>query len=331
MKYILNLMCFLSFTSIYADKPSAITFQRGGRLGDKLIMYCKAKWFSDKFAIPFLCPDFPLKNKLLLVEKEEHLTKEIEANFKYKKIVNHEKDINPLLSDTLFIVDFYVVSDELPAMTTEYDQNVAEMKKLFNDHPTFFNELCSLIAPRDFMTKLILPEDQITVAVHVRRGNGPEDLALLSKDKDKYYAYIHSDKIWPIKFPPDTFYIEQIRHLNSIFGNQPMYVHIFTDYKYPEQIVEKYKKALNLPNINFGWRRTHTQEDYVIEDLFAMTQFDCLIRSSSHYSGISYLLGDHKYMIAPVHGVWHGNQLTIDRSIIAHCHDGSISCEYINS
>ena len=325
MKYILFLMYFLSFTSIYADKPSAITYWEGGsRLGDQLIMYCKAKWFSYKYNLPFLCPDFKLKNKFMMAEKENHLTKEVEARFTNKKYIKHEKEMNPLASDTLYFLDLFVSSYELPDVTHGYDQNVAGMKKVFNDHPAFFNELHLQIAPRDSIAQFILPEDQITVAVHVRRGCGG-DFPLLSKNS-------YSDKIWPAKFPPDSYYIEQIRRLDTILGHQPMYVYIFTDHKDSEHIADKYKKALNLPNVSFGYRKNNAYENYVIEDLFAMTQFDCLIRSSSHYSAISYLLGDHKYMVASVHGVWRGNQLTIDRSIIAYRHDdGSISYEYINS
>ena len=318
MKYIFYAMFLINFTNIYADTPSAMTFQGGGRLGDKLIVYCKAKWFSYKFNIPFLCPDFPLRDKLMLFEKEQHLTKEVENHFKYKKIVKFEKDIHPLSSDTLFAVDFYASSDEM--------SHIINIKNVFNNHPAFLNELRSLIAPRNPVAKLTLPEDQITVAVHVRRGSGG-DRPLFHKESDRT---MYSDKRWPDKFPPHEFYIEQIRRLNSIFGNQPMYVYIFTDYKYPEQIVEKYKKALDLPNISFGYRQNNPYENYVIQDLIAMTQFQCLIRANSCYSMIAYLLGDHKYMIYPIGGTWHGDHLTIDHITISTRHeDGTVSKEEI--
>lgn len=315
----------LSCNGAFAQRQSAITFQAYGRLGDKLFTYCKAKWLAYKYGLPFLCPDFSLKNKLMMADTEHHLAQDDGGPFKHIKKVVKEQDIQSLIRDTLFKVDFYFSSHELPDIGMGKTlPDIGAIKKLFNDNPLFLEELRLHIAPRRPLAKLILPENQITVAVHVRRGSGG-DKPLLSKDS-KY-----SDVSWPDKFPPDSYYIDQIRRLDTIFNHQPMYVHLFTDFIRPEEIAQAYTQALNAPHISFGWHQANQSGDSVIEDLFAMMQFDCLIRSSSYYSCIPYLLGEHVYMISAAHGTWHQEKLHIDKIFISHRHeDDSLVCEYIH-
>lgn len=123
---------------------------------------------------------------------------------------------------------------------------------------------------------------------------------------------------WPTKFPPDDYYIKQIERLSHMLEHAPMYVYIFTDYAHPEEIAVKYKEALNLPNIIFDWRRQgHDYKKNIIEDLFALSQFEYLIRSISSYSGIGFLMGDHKLVLAPANAEWHDGTLLIDKVLLS--------------
>lgn len=321
MKYILYVLVFLSFLSSNAKQTSAITFQGGGRFGDQLITYCKAKWLSYKYEIPFMCPDFLLKDTLQLAKKEKQLTKAKRKKFQREVIVKDEKDIDPTASSTLFVVDYYVTMQDFSTHQA--------FKKLISDHPLFLKELRLQIAPRKPLKKLILPKDTLTVALHVRRGSAKDKPLLHNKNEKDHIAY--ADKRWPCKFPPDEYYIEQIKRLDILTGHQPMYVHIFTDATDPESIARTYQESLNLPHISFGCQQGSQRDNSIINDLFAMMQFDCLIRSSSNYSSIAYLLGDHMHMIAASHGTWHKNFLTIDQILISFRQDdGTISYEYVN-
>lgn len=77
--------------------------------------------------------------------------------------------------------------------------------------------------------------------------------------------------------------------------------------------MERYKKKLNNPRIHFDCRKgTNSHKLNVLEDLFNMTRFDCLIRPSSSYSTIAQLLNNFIIVIHPMHYVWSGEKLIID-------------------
>ena len=96
-----------------------------------------------------------------------------------------------------------------------------------------------------------------------------------------------------------------------------------------KKIAEKYQKALNLPNITFGYRQAAQpdrgwtpSQDYVLEDLFAMAQFDCLVRSSSGYSGLASIIGNHKIVIVPKRAGWFDDVFRVDSVWIVERHAG---------
>ena len=170
------------------------------------------------------------------------------------------------------------------------------------------NEIKKMIKPYKPLPEFNLPENIITVAVHVRKGGG-FDAPLLSKQKSPFYA----DQRWPTKFPPDQYYIDQIKQLSEMLGDPPLYVHIFTDHQKPTEIVERYRKAVSKPNITYHCREEGNRHDRnILEDLFAMAKFDCLIRGSSHFSLSAQLIGNHMIVIHPKKAKWEGNKLIIE-------------------
>lgn len=315
-----SILFLLSFFVVHAEKQSAVTFYAGGRLGDKLMVYVKAKWFAYKYNLPFLCSDFEFQEKFALHEKDNYLKKGGEKEYKHKVVVKKESDIDPLAKDTLFVVDFYVKSPDTA--------HLVNIKQLFLNNPDFHENIKATIAPCEPITPINFPDNYAKVAVHVRRGSGG-DLPLLQKDEqptaaEKKTFYKKSKKVeymdvgWPTKFPPDDYYIKQIKRLSEILEHKPMYVFIFTDYAFPEEIASKYQNALNMPNIIFDWRRQgHDYKKNIIEDLFALSQFDYLIRSISSYSGIGFLMGNHTLVFAPAHAEWLEDRLIIDKVLFS--------------
>ncbi|MBD3231056.1 hypothetical protein GF322_00145 [Candidatus Dependentiae bacterium] len=204
-------------------------------------------------------------------------------------------------------------------------------------NPDFAKNLKYMLQPKDKIEKLTLPKDKITVAVHVRKGGGfdpelkstqyyniskynieykeicisknnPNNIKRIventTKIDDKILASIKktfSDQGCPEKFPPEQYYVEQIKKLSHRFNNKPIYIHIFTDDNNPKQIKKRIKNSVNLPNIKFAYNKQNTS---IVQDYCAMAEFDCLIRSMSGFAYLSQLLGNHKIIIYPIHMTW---------------------------
>ena len=127
----------------------------------------------------------------------------------------------------------------------------------------------------------------------------------------------YADKLWPMKFVPDTYFISQIKYLSELLENQPLYIHLFTDFHSPKLLVEKYERALNKKNIIFGCREIGNDHcTCTLEDLFNMTYFDYFIRGGSNYAQIAQLIGRYKIVIYPKSASWHGNQMKVVPGII---------------
>ena len=72
-------------------------------------------------------------------------------------------------------------------------------------------------------------------------------------------------------------------------------------------------KAVSKENITFDCRKEGNYHAHnVVEDMAAMAQYDCLIRSGSNYPQISQLMGNHRIVIYPKSCRWIGKNLIID-------------------
>ena len=143
------------------------------------------------------------------------------------------------------------------------------------------------------------------------KGDG-HPLYLKSVSKREPYA----DKIWPMKFPPDSYYIDQIKKLSLLFDDMPMYVYIFTDHPHPIQILNRYKSAIGKPNILYDCQKNSVPDANLFQDFFAMTQYDCLIRGGSNFSQMVHLIGNFKIIIYLKDAKWHGNNMVLDVGIV---------------
>jgi hypothetical protein len=234
--------------------------------------------------------------------------------------------------------------------TNKYDNSwvISVIYELVLQHPNFGKELKKMLQPITPIDHMHLPKDRITVAVHIRKGGG-FDAPLLSKQYyneqpgathyDQFYSspqenlflqYLpknipssscvlvnrnSEDKINLDKFPPEQYYVKQIQNLSDFLDNAPMYVYLFTDDQNPIQLMERFKKAINKSNIVFDCRKEKNSHDTnVLYDLYAMADFDCLIRSGSCFAYISQLLGNHTIIIYPLHLKWIDDEtLFVDR------------------
>jgi hypothetical protein len=288
---------------------SAITHRPLARFGDNLLGYYKAKWLSYKYKIPFLYQPFTYSDQLVMHEKEESCTRDCLHRFKHSIELKDEYKLVPdRRSGTLYVVSYY------SRLIDWMDDQVEVFPKQLDKH--FWHEIKQLVRPRRKIKAPYRPEGLISIAVHVRKGGG-YDTPLLSDQSAVVNSAVgknYADVAYPTKFPPDSYYIEQIATVWKLFNKQPLYIYIFTDDRDPGRLADKYAKELNVPNITFDYRRQGNAHDAnVIDDFFAMMEFDGLIRADSSYSKAAQLLADFQIVISPEHYSWQKNTLIIDK------------------
>jgi len=298
------LLLFLASAYHTVAQTSGMTYMlNGGRLGDNLVNFCKSKWLAYKYKMPFFYTPFPYSDQLQLsiYEKTER-----EGPGYYRAIqLNHENDINPT-AGVLYVSTYYMNPNDW-----QIGDGVIAIDFLLNDK-VFLDELRRDFEPRYPLNLIPLPNNSITIALHLRKAAGP-DAPLLHglAERDPRQAY--TDWVFPLKCPPDEFYMSALKTLSELFHDRPIYAYLFTDDPNPEKFAQKYALFLNKPNITFDWRKQgNTHAANVIEDFKSLQQFDCLIRADSNFSKISDVVGNNKIIMFPKRSHWEGNFLIID-------------------
>lgn len=305
------LICFF-FVTLNAKLP-IIKVVYGGRFGDNLTCIYKGLCLSIQHHIDLIFPAFKYSNLLK---------------------INNLISENDTLKNVIEIEDF----SKIKKLETDIVYGVTLLSKIdFNNdvYMKAIKKLRQLILPnyKINMSHIKMHKNCINVAVHVRQGGG-YDMPLLSKDeplekismkdaKDAIKIAIayenkpckYSDVKWPLKFPPHSYYIKQIKNLFNMINKKRMHIHIFTDSKNPEFISSKYKKEINEPLISYSSHpNNYNYSTSTVDDFFAMTKFDCLIRSDSSFSINAERWGNFKIVIYPEHAIWvEKDKLIIDK------------------
>lgn len=279
---------------------SAVTYSfSGGRFGDNLLSYCRAKWISYRYDIPLLYVPFKYSDNLVMHAREIHLTQEVADT--YKSVVSYAaaETINPY-NQVLYVVPFF------PESLCE--RNCVRFPYLFDvdwEEPGFKRELQAMIRPLNEMRRWEFPHDAITVAVHVRVGTGFDILPGQTLDD--------MTRTQPLKWPPESFYLQAIARVIELFPHSNLYVYIFTDHDDPVQIMEFFRSIIIDSRVTFDCRKKgNTHFNNVLEDFFAFLQFDCLIRPDSNFSLVASKIADYKILIAPLHATQLGGTIVID-------------------
>ncbi len=305
------------------------------RLGDQLIGYGKAKWLAQKYNIPFYLSKFEYSDQLALSNIEKKLSEKI----KWQNV--HIRDEDTLISylqhtkshrkkPILFLAGIVTriskitnFMDELYLMACQNEQFKIDLKQAFQ--------------PLVPVEKIKLPNNMITVAVHVRKGSGgepaigaeqyfddnnlPTKYDIVDTQNIKACSMLTNvplnsiifcsknekniDKLHPNKFPPEQYYVNQIKKLSELLHDAPLFVYIFTDDPMPQELIKRFEKAVNKKNIVFATRETENNYlNHIFDDLCQMAQFDCLIRAFSGFSFLSQFLGSHKIIFSPWHSTW---------------------------
>lgn len=271
------------------------------RFGDYIFTYCEARWLSYIYDLQFYYKPFDYGNYLVASIAHKH----VNESGKREMLIGSPIQINSDNSDVLYVTnDFYTTDFQV-------DWTDSGFLKLIRSE-------IALIDP-SIKEKIAIPQDHYSVAMHVRRGGGADaklyqdDIALgvegWGSDWDPNF---YADKEWPMRFAPDSYYIEQLKVLAELHPDKKLYVHIFTDDPAPENIAAKYKAALDNPRIQFGYRaESNTHNSNVLADFFAIMDFDALIRSASHFAIMAGAIGGVNYEVGPAAYRWEGRKLII--------------------
>jgi hypothetical protein len=304
-----GVICIIFFiTTSIAAAPLITNNIGGGRLGDQLLVYIKAKWFAHYYNGDF---------SLTLFDGFEHFDfflreQQIDVSAKRRILLDDE---SPLLHNAGHDTSVYLAHLHTKSSLWEHWYDHTTWHRCIDDQ-TFRSQLRKLFKPTYAVPLIPLPTDCISVALHVRKGGGFDKPTLSPtivnplSDDERYMQY--ADQAAPLKFAPDSFYIAALRTLSDIFDNAPLYVYLFTDDQNPSAIVDAYTKILAMPHIRFDFRDSENGPDeHVVDDMINMSRFDCLIRSESSFSKIADIIGNHKLILFPHAHRWHQGVLHI--------------------
>ncbi|MDE3045937.1 MAG: hypothetical protein KGJ02_04765 [Verrucomicrobiota bacterium] len=279
---------FLLFLRSLFPTEIAVTYQfSGGRLGDNLLSYLHAKWFSYKKNIPLIYKPFPYSNELMLdvYETFADVSRPVIRNFKAQ---------GPLHSSRLPILYTCPYFPEDPWELTHHQwfSFPVDWK-----NPEFRALARQIIAPKKQLDLVTPPSHTLNIALHIRQGGGFD------------HSHVYLDM--PLKLPPLSFYVEGLQKVIALFPNKPIYCYLFTDAQDPALLAEQIQNQLPRP-ILFDYRHTDNQHDKnVLEDFFSLFQFDVLIRPQSNFSLIPSLIHDYAVVYSPRDFSLYDNVITI--------------------
>lgn len=265
------------FPLVVFSKP-AITYDlTSGRLGDQLIYYCKAKDLSKKHNLIFYYRPFKYSSLLCLSKQDRVLKPSVLKQYKIVKI-GQLLDVNQIDYEKNIL---YVVSSQ-----HYIDANDDKLWYGINDDDQFRNDLKAGIKSQKKLNLISPRAGMISVAIHYRSGGGYDSNEVMLSA--------------PEKFPDFSFHLGGLKEICKLFSDKPLYVFLFTDHTRPLSLLKKFESNCSHEEIYFDCRRYgNSHSENVLEDLFSMSLFDCLIRPWSGFSVIAQVIGNFRYVVYP--------------------------------
>ncbi len=336
----LTVLLSFSFSSLCYTKPKschAISYKIDAwrRLGDAITTVCKTFYFSEIYNLPIYFRDFPYFDQFAISQKAKMLTPEIEKKFSKTIPINNITDIEQHIKSSepvLFECHFLSETSPIYSITRAYPEFDSLIRAAFTPltsiepvakPPAVITVALHVRKGGGFDKPLASTQEYATddipiKGVYLRKNNprgshidifpiqwpaGPIYIDAVRKYISKKNNF--SDYLWPIKFPPDQYYIDQLKELSSMLPGKNLLVYLFTDDPNPEAIMERYSNQLkDHPRIIFSYRQKgnhHTKN--ILQDLFAIAQCDCLISASSSFATAAQLLGNHQILMFPVYAI----------------------------
>jgi hypothetical protein len=294
------IFCFLFFTLQLTAKNAIVQKNRGERLGDRLLIICATKFLALTHDLDFYYRTSPFLDNCMLSDTEIKFDNTIQAH--YNKIISfNEKSFKQAAPSTLFTAPWSCIDS--------FCNNFGK-RHLYR---TQFDLLQAMVTPKDLTSKLEITPHTISVAVHIRKGEGyDQPLSSIQIYRNSTIKGIPADRSWPNKFPPEQYYIDQICRLEDLLANKKITFFIFTDSLKPQDLTDRIAIYCAKENVSFI-NASKSLNDSPLVDMYKMATCDCLIRAESAYSIVSQIMGNHKLVFSPKHCAWHGNMLHIEQ------------------
>jgi hypothetical protein len=306
LKYIIGTIIFLSTQQSLA-RNAIIPCEWSGRLGDQVMLYMATKYIAMTYDMDFFYREFKNSDKFMLSSYDKKFDSSIRKNYGHIINIKNFQDLESIKnnSNTLFVLQWGLVS-------IDTGRSIFEKKHLNAQFLAHMQQMLQLIEPLK-QPILKIPADYISIAVHIRKGEG-FDNSLLStqiyKNNNKY-----SDQTWPSKFPPEQYYIDQINRLTSLLADKKIILYIFSDSLDPIALTERIKSHCLRKDLTFI-TATDIWQNSLFNDLYAMSECSCLICSTSMLSYVAEIIGNHAVVIRPHTYEWHATILYIKQSKI---------------
>lgn len=297
----------VSFCASIIPLKSAVTYTlSGGRFGDNLLAYCHAKWISYRYGIPLLYKPFQYSDQLMMHVLEDSLSGfDIQQ---YSAVVDISQCASCVIepdAGILYVVPYFPESIIERANPRYFFYFPVDWQD-----SGFKTELQKMICLRTRLNKIAIPEGCISIALHVRTGTG-FDIPTIAD-----YPKLMADNYSQLKFPPFSYYIQQLRRVIGWSHDKKLYIHLFTDHDNPQELADYFQQMLDNKIIIHSRPDNNGHDRNVLEDFFAMTQFDCIIRPDANFSLVASKLGDYHIQISPWHSTLINNEYVIDQICI---------------
>ena len=321
----LILFLLLSY-SIGSSAKLFVSNKPWGYFGDSLMSYAIAKSISMHFGIKFYYSKFPHSDLFLFDSKEEALP------MKNYSDVGWPMSQSLALSYSDSLKNYLIYTYCLTPCGAHVNNNI-------------MSEIKKMIQPKHKLSVGSIPDDVLSLGVHIRKGSGggehydgeltSEQLFDFDRSMVSYhpinthafenldeYNYCQKKLRWSmdsdytllsLKFPPEQYYVDQIVKVSKDLNNPKMLVWIVTDHIDPIDLVDRIKRAVNRPNINYRYfdnrHKDHSQR--IIEDIYSLSLCDGLVRSQSHFAKTAELMGNHKFVFFSGRHKWVDKKMVI--------------------
>ena len=239
----------------------------GGRLGDNLISFIRARWLAYIYEGEVILNNFKFIENFNFYNKYKKNNnyipilslKEIGKEFENK---NH--------NELIYEVPYFPF--ENLEIKLYWRNNLSN--KIFEidwSDEKFINILKEEISSNLDYNLYLTKNNKYNIAIHYRFGSGPD--------------MVTDDPIpIPSKSPSIDFYIKSLFELTNILKDKQIYCHLL-------------KKSF--PKINFGYHSSN-ENNGVLEDFFSMLDFEYIIRPCSNLSLIASIIGKCHTVLMPI-------------------------------
>lgn len=252
----------------------------GGRLGDNLISFIRARWLAYVFKGTVELKNFEFIDNFQFCK----IYNKLENNEQIMQLTNLNEITKKKYDKPIIFELPYFPLENLEKKLYWHKNRSTEILKINWLDKNFIDILKKEICANSNFNLKLTKNFKYNVAIHYRFGSGPD---LVQEDPIPI----------PSKSPSIDFYIKSLNLLKSILNEGKIYCHIFSDKTNIESFLNILQKKF--PEITFDFHVSN-QNIGVLEDFFSMLDFEYMIRPCSNISLIASIIGKCHTVILPI-------------------------------